>query len=116
MDCHENHCGFSRNDRFGYFYAFHKLPQLKLSQNLTMTIPLFCHCERAKRTKQSIESIRILKTAESLKDSNILFLDCHDLTSVKSRNDDNLAIPQNLATLKETLCKEIPNRLYKNPL
>ena len=32
--------------------------------------PLFRHCEGAKRTKQSIELIRILKTAESLKDSN----------------------------------------------
>ncbi|WP_289686335.1 hypothetical protein [Helicobacter rodentium] len=40
---------------------------------------LFCHCERAKQTKQSIILHKVIFTMESLK--KCILIDCHDSTS-----------------------------------
>ncbi|WP_285817375.1 hypothetical protein [Helicobacter rodentium] len=37
---------------------------------------LFCHCERVKRTKQSIILHKVIFTMESLK--KCILIDCHD--------------------------------------
>ena len=67
MDCHENPCGFSRNDD---------------------SIPSYRLCEGVKRPKQSIESTNILGNIKIIELTQI-FLKPQNCTKI-------LAIPQNL--------------------